>query len=159
WQYGQFRPGALVAGLLWLPWGFCSPLFWGFLDYYSGLGVAFLGLTHLVRLRGLGRGAGWQWGLQGAFVTLRFRWHPAARAVYGVLGGALLLTDAWAAWRRWGQLGRAMQSVRPWLLAVLPSLLLCLYYLVSHRGEGPATTFVWGSLSRKLLRPLAVFRG
>ena len=45
-RLGRYQPAALLAAMLWLPFVFSSQFFWGFLNYYSGFGLAFLVLTH-----------------------------------------------------------------------------------------------------------------
>ena len=48
-RLGQYRLPALLAALLWLPFTFNYHFFWGFLNYYSGLGLSFLVLTLPIR--------------------------------------------------------------------------------------------------------------
>ena len=61
WQHGGFSPAAFAASLLLLPWVLSSQFFWGFINYYSGIGLAFLVLVQYCRLWREGRPWWYRW--------------------------------------------------------------------------------------------------
>jgi hypothetical protein len=157
-QEGEGRPGAWAAALLLLPFVLSSAFFWGFLNYYSGVGLAFLAAVHLRHLDLKARPDIPGLLLHAALVALLFFWHLAVVFIYGVLAGTLLLERAWAL-RREGRgpaacLGRAALLALP----LLPAAVLGGLYLAAKAGA-PAPPSVWGGPVRKALMPLVLFRG
>ena len=82
---------AYGASLLVLPWLLTGTFFLGFLNYTSGLGLAFLAFLNYLRLFERGRAPSWQLALHGGLVALLFVWHLAALGSYGILHASHLL--------------------------------------------------------------------
>jgi hypothetical protein len=155
-RHGQWRPPALFAALLLLPWVLCSPFFWGFLNYYSGVGLCFLALTHYLALRDR---PGTPWlglALHAALVTLLFFWHLAPFVIYGLFVACDLATTAGAAWIRQRRLWAGLARLWPFVLPLVPGLLLFSSYSLGNVGVNPAGGFNWGGWARKLQGPLAL---
>jgi hypothetical protein len=158
WQYGGFKPAAFVAALFLLPWTFNSHFFLGFLNFHSGIGLAFLTLAHFRRLQQKSALRPGSLILHTALVTLLFFWHLAAWGTYCILAGFSWLEDMVAS----GRLVRChpVRLVRPLTcaLVVVPSLALFACYTMSHREPGPLY-LDWGTVSRKAILLLTFFRG
>jgi hypothetical protein len=154
---GGFRPAAWWAALLLLPLSFSGHFLWGFLNHYSGLGLAFLVLTHYLwlakqeRIRPLGL------VVHAALVALLLLWHFAPFGVYCVVLACHLAVTTWQRWRMAGgwiqPLGRAALLALP----LLPALFLYAYYSAHHAGIDPSVRWNWGGWARKLIQPLLLF--
>lgn len=155
-QCGNYRPGAFVAALLLLPLSFSPQFFWGFLNYYSGVGLAFLALVHFGRLCRLERPHAIELTAHALFVTLLFLWHLAAWGIYGVLMGCRLLVLLVRQYRGDGRLGPCVARAVRLVLPALPGLALMAVYRASQAQAGPAND--WGGWVRKLVSPLTLFR-
>lgn len=157
-QVNSYRPQALWAALLLLPWSMSSQFFWGFLNYYSGLGLAFLLLAHGLRLQ-RGQGArSWEWLAHALLVALLFLWHLAAWGIYGILMGSHVIADLAARHRSGAPLGVLAKRGLALLAVCLPSLMLAAIYVWEKTGDGTGETS-WGTVIRKLYMPLTLFRG
>ncbi|MCI0681476.1 MAG: hypothetical protein L0Y71_05175 [Gemmataceae bacterium] len=157
-QANNFRPHALWAALLLLPWSFSSQFFWGFLNYYSGLGLAFLLLTHGVRMHRRQSVRGWEWLVHAALVALLFLWHLAAWGMYGVLMGSHVIADLVTRYRGGSTMGVLAKGVVAFGAVCLPSMVLAAIYVSEKTGDGVGATD-WGTVVRKLYMPLTLFRG
>ena len=157
-RLGQYRPSALIAALLWLPFAFSSQFFWGFLNYYSGVGLTFLVLTHYLRLADLQRIRSIEWAAHALLIALLFLWHLAPWGLYGVILGCHTVARAWTQYR--GGAGLTVSLRRPIIFAAatVPSLLLLAVYLVTRDKAAVDNSFAWGGWTRKALMPLTLFR-
>ena len=158
-ECGTDRPRAFTAALLLLPWVLCNPFFWGFLNYYSGVGLGFLVLAHHLHLSRRERLP--LLGLLGhaLLVTLLFLWHFAVWGTYGVLLGCHLLADILARWSKERRVGPALARAAAWGLTTVPSLILFVVYSRFESGINPLTHIDWGGWSRKARILLTPFRG
>lgn len=150
-QQGKDRPSAFAAALLFLPWTFNGPFFWGFLNYYSGLGLAFLVLTHFIWSHKQQR---IPWGalvLHSFLVTLVFVWHLAPWGIYGVIMGCYLLANGWEVIRTEGKIRETLRRTLLFILPCLPSLILLGWVLAQPRENALAGDFLWGGWIRKLI--------
>lgn len=150
------KPQALAASLLLLPWTFTGHFFWGFLNYYSAVGLAFLVLAHHLRLARRERVPVGGLLLHAALVVLLYFWHLAPWVLYCVIVGCRVA----------GDLVRGPDGVRARLLRgaralapIVPSLLLFAVYFLGNRGVNPEGGWDWGGWGRKLLGPLEIFAG
>jgi hypothetical protein len=146
-----------VASLLLLPYLFNMMFWWGFINFYSGVGLAFLAAVHLRRLTGLTRLTPLEMALHAGFVTLLFFWHLGVIFVYGVLalmivGEKLFSSSQDRSWRE--SLWRSVFL----LLPMAPAAVLGLIYLKNKPADA-VMGYDWGYLSRKATLPLMVFRG
>jgi hypothetical protein len=158
-ECGIDRRRAFLASLLLLPWALGNPFFWGFLNFYSGVGLAFLVLAHHLRLNRQERLPPLGLLVHALLVALLFLWHLAAWGTYGVLVGCHLLTDTVARCRRDGRPGPALARAALWGLAVVPSLILFVVYSRVQSGVDPSEGITWGDPTRKALLVLSLFRG
>jgi GNAT superfamily N-acetyltransferase len=155
-EQGEYRPPAWLAALLWLPFVLSSQFFWGFLNYYAGVGLAFLAAAHLARLDRQGRvGAAWL-AVHAAFAVLLYLSHLAAVFFYAVLAGCMALARLWTLRRAgsgWAEgLGRAALLCLPLLPAVAVHL--------AHSAEAAGTpTLGVADLGRKAIAAAVLFRG
>lgn len=150
-EQGAGGPATLLACLLTLPWLFNSPFFWGFFNFYSGLGVMFAALAHFSRMLRRDRLHLVELLGHSLLVTLLFLWHLAVWGDYGLVMGCLLL--GWWIERR--RFLRALVLVLP----SLPSLGLCVFYFLSNRGQPESGHLLWGTWLRKLETGLSLFSG
>jgi hypothetical protein len=158
-ECGAGRARAFTAALLLLPWALCNPFFWGFLNYYSGVGVAFLALAHYLNLSRRPRLPLLGLLVHAALVALLFLWHLAAWGIYGVLFGCHLLADTLARRSKERRLGPALARASAWVLAVTPSLVLLVVSWRTQNGLDFAAAVEWGGWARKARILLTPFRG
>jgi hypothetical protein len=156
-QTGRYSASSWVASLLFLPLVVSSAFFWGFLNYYSSVGLAFLVVVHLRYLDRRGKPTIQALLIHAALVVLLFFWHLAAVFIYGVLLAAISVTRLLDAWRRGQGLGRSVLHAGVLCLPVLPAIVLYMVYVAQQ--DGGATELVWPTLLRKLATPLTLFRG
>lgn len=156
-QYQPRREASALAAMLLLPWTLNTNLFWGFLNYYSGFGLAFAILGHYLWIERTGRKTFLQLTFHALLVALLFLWHLAPWGIYCVIVGchaAVALADSVGR----GAARRAIASIALTGLAVIPSVVLFAFYLGEKSALNPETGFDWGSWSRKLGMPLTLFR-
>jgi hypothetical protein len=153
------RAGAVVAALLLLPLNLCPFLFWGFLNFYSGLGLAFLALAHYCWLVEQPRARVGHLLLHAALVTLLFLWHLGAWGVYGAVMGCRLLAVLFEAWGKEGAPRAALRPLLTSLLPTVPSLVLCALYLRAGSAMSPDGGAVSRGWTSKLARTALLFRG
>jgi hypothetical protein len=160
-QQGGYRQPALAAALLLLPFSFSGQFYWGFLNYYSGFGLAFLLLVHFSWLSRQERLRPAQLLLHAALVMLLFVWHLAPWTIYGVIMGCLAIAELFKQYRLQGRpLGPALIRFVVLMLPAMPSVVLLAVYSRSNAvGVNPAAGYVWGGWERKLLLPGSLFRG
>ena len=75
----------LAATALLTPWIMNGPFFWGFLNYYSGMGLAFVLLAHREALHGRPRFKPFETAAHSMAVGLLFLWHLFPWAIYVLL--------------------------------------------------------------------------
>src|SRR5208337_1564067 len=160
WTNAGRRAGAVCAGALILPLALNSAFFWGFIKYYSGVGLAFLVLTHQVWLIA-GRRRGWGQGtLHAALVALLFIWHLGAWVIYCVVATCRVAIEVLDSRPDSGRFKARLAIALPWIAMLLPSLALLLVYKIESRGDFAVgfQKYVWGGIIRKLGVPFLVFR-
>lgn len=155
-QEGRWQPAAWVASLLLLPLLLSGTFFWGFLNYYSGVGLAFLAVVHLRALDRADRPTVPALGAHAALVALLFLWHLAALAIYVILLGCVALARLIEERRVGRRLMASLLRAGVLGLPLLPAIGLYLAYATVQ--DGPMTTN-WLSPERKLVMLLSVFRG
>jgi hypothetical protein len=157
WQQGEYQPSALLASLLLLPLNMSGTFFWGFLNYYSGLGLAFLALVHFdflcrqpnLRFSGLFVHTG--------LVTLLFFWHLAPLAIYGVLMSCHVLVDVWQRRQDGSPFGKCLLRGVLLMAPMVPALVLFGVYNDAKADLAPSPSH-WGGWANKLRRPSGLFR-
>ncbi len=146
---------AMAASLLLLPLNMSEALFWGFLNYYSGFGLAFLVLIHFEALVKKGQPGWLELVLHAALIVLLFFWHLMALGIYAVIMAcrvAVLVWDDIVDDRRSiaTSLGRGAVLTAP----LAPSVLL---YAIWSASKIQAPNY-WGTWEEKLALPLHLFR-
>ncbi len=153
WQYGNYSAGSMAASLLLLPLNMSSAFFWGFLNYYTGVGLAFLVLVHFIATARRTRPAVLALLLHAALVTLLFFWHLAAVLIYGVVMAAYNAEILWDSWR-----SRTFKSglMRAFVLSlpIVPSLFLYGIYAATKSTDAN----YWGTWLHKFTLPFVLFR-
>jgi hypothetical protein len=153
-QTGRYSVAAWVASFLYLPLIVNGAFFWGFLNYYSGVGLTFFVVVHL---RYLDRRSGPTIKpllFHTALVVLLFFWHLAAVFIYGVFLAAVVLGRLADRWRSGP---RVAGSVVRAVVLCLPMLPVIGLYLVYAAGEDRGLS--WPSPLRKVLMLFSVFHG
>lgn len=160
-QQGGYRRPALVAALLLLPFSFTGQFYWGFLNFYSGFGLAFLLLVHLGWLMRQVVPRPGQYLLHVALVTLLFLWHLAPWTIYGAIASCLVAADALGRYRQNpGRRAAILRRGAGCLAPLVPAFLLLVGYSLGNAvGVNPAAGYTWGGVPRKLLLPGSLFRG
>jgi len=156
-QVNDGKPSALFAALLLVPLTMSSQFFWGFLNYYSGFGLAFMLLTHGVRLQRRETARVWEWPLHATLVALLFLWHLAAWGIYGVLMGSHVAVELATCNRQGASVGALSKRALAFVALWTPGAMLFAIYLWQKSGDGVGETN-WGTLVRKLYMPLTLFR-
>jgi hypothetical protein len=159
-QQGAYRPSAVAAALLLLPFSFSGQFYWGFLNYYSGFGLAFLVLVHFTCLLRQDRLRLGHLILHAFLVTLLFIWHLAPWTIYCVIMGCFVVSDSWQRYRRGlDRLATLLSRASLFLAPVFPGLLLLTYYSASSEsGVDPTVAYIWGGWLRKVTLPGSLFR-
>ena len=138
------KPQALAASLLLLPWTFTGQFFWGFLNYYSAVGLAFLVLAHHLRLSSpQDRVPVGGLLLHAALVVLLYFWHLAPWVLYCVIVGCRVAADLF---RGPDGVRRAYSAGACALAPLVPSVLLFAVYFLGNRGVNPGSGWDWGGL-------------
>jgi hypothetical protein len=163
------KPGAgtCPASLLLLPLVIGGAFYWGNLNYYSGIGLAFLALAHQDWMIRRKTASPLHLLLHAACVSLLFLWHLADWTIYGVLAGCRLAVELTHT-SRGSEAENDPSRVGTIRIAgvaatVLPSLVL-LYLYKANPAEGSAVDFnlqaqvLWNDLPRKAIYILGVFR-
>lgn len=155
WHHGRYNGASIAASVLLLPLNMAESFFWGFLNYFSGFGLAFLVLVHFEVLVREKRPIAVHVFIHALFVTTLFFWHLAALAIYAVVMAcrvAVLLLYGLLDERQpvWRMLARGVVLSIP----MLPSL--ALYAIWSSTKT--ASENYWGTWEEKLSLPLHVFR-
>lgn len=157
-QQAGRTPAAWIAALLLLPLSFSAAFFWGFLNFYSGFGLAFLALCHYLWLQEQPALRPIHLLLHALLVALLFLWHLSAWGIYGVLMGCRLLAELVQTAREKG-LAACMRPLLTSVLPVLPSLALFALYLSNVSGGiDPGAGVNWGTWSLKLQKLGILFR-
>lgn len=148
----------MAATALLTPWIMNGPFFWGFLNYYSGMGLAFLLLAHREAMRGRPRFRPLETAAHASAVGLLFIWHLFPWAIYVALTSADTLARVFSSGADWKAVAR--RQIAGEVAVVLPSLgLLLLYLLGQEHAVNPNSRFFWGGPVRKLTMWLVAFRG
>jgi hypothetical protein len=153
-QTGRYSAAAQVASCLFLPLIVNGAFFWGFLNYYSGVGLAFLVAVHLRYLDRRGEPTIQSLLVHTVLVVLLFFWHLAAVFIYGVLLTVVVMTRLVDTWRSGYGVARSVMRGAVLCLPMLPVIGL---YLIYATGQGRALH--WPSPMRKLLMLPSVFHG
>jgi hypothetical protein len=132
-----------------------STFFWGYLNYYSGVGLAFLVAAHLRYLDRQGKPTVTALLVHAALLVLLYLWHLAAIFIYGVVLVATIITKLLETWRTTQNFVRPVVHCVLLGLPILPSVGLYLLYLAAYAHD--ATVLSWPPLLRKLLMPLSIF--
>jgi hypothetical protein len=157
-QTGEYSASSWIASLLLLPLLANNTFFWGFLNYYSGVGVAFLVAVHLRHLDRRGEKTIWALLVHAGLLVLLFFWHLAAIFIYGVLLAIVAVT----------RLVKERQAGQHVIRSVMRAVVLCLpmvpaiglYLLYVARLDRGATELVWPPPLFKLEGPpLTLFHG
>jgi len=154
WQYGGYKLSGLVPSLLLLPLTFSSAFFWGFLNFYTSVGVAFLALFHFGIIAARPQPRVLDLALHALLVTLLFFWHLAGFAIYGIVMASQVATRAWQKYRSGAPL---WQCIWPQFLLGLPALPAIALFALYNTGKTDQTDY-WAPLWHKLLLPLYLFR-
>jgi len=156
WQYGGYKLSGLVSALLLLPLSFSNAFFWGFLNFYTSVGLAFVALFHFGVIAARPQPRVLDLVLHALLVTLLFFWHLAGFGIYGIVMAAQMATRAW---QRVRSRGRApfWQCIWPQVLLGLPALPAIGLFVLYSTGKTVQTDY-WAPLWHKLLLPLYLFR-
>ena len=133
-QQGRGRASAFLASLLLLPLNFSPTFLCGFLNYYSGLGLAFLVLAHFIHLNRKPRPGVVELAAHSFLVVLLFFWHLAALVVYGVLAGCYFLSDVASRRQDWKWNG-FLWRLAAFGLPMLPALVLLALYMTTGQSQ------------------------
>ena len=153
---GRWRPAAWVASLLLLPFLLNLPFYWGFLNFHSGVGIAFLAAVHLRTLDRRDWPSAAALAVHAPLVALLFLWHLGVLAIYLVLLGCTGLARLHAEWRAGRGWRRTLLRGAVLALPLLPLVPLQLAYAAQPES---AATLAWLPLGRKLVLLLSIFRG
>lgn len=153
WQYGNYSPASLAASLLLLPLNMSSGFLWGFLNYYTGVGLAFLVLVHFTATSRKEPPGFLDLALHTALVSLLFFWHLSAVVIYGVVMASQNAIRLWQGWSA----GTFKASFTRAVLLSLPMLPSIVFYGAYATIRSPAANY-WGTWWHKLTMPLYVFR-
>jgi hypothetical protein len=155
-QTGRLSAAAWIATLLFLPLIYFT-FFWGYLNYYSGVGLAFLAAVHLRHLDRQDKPAVTALLLHAALLVLLFLWHLAAIFIYGVVLVATIITKLLETCRTTQNFVRHVMHAVLLSLPIFPAVGLYLIYVAAYPHD--AAVLSWPPLLRKILLPLSIFHG
>ncbi len=154
-QYGERSPSAWAVCTLIMPWLLAGTFFWGFMNYYSGVGLAFLAAANHVRIARLERAPVWQLILHSALLVLLYLWHLTSIGIYLVLAGCFMLEGffkagvlAWA---------RTLRVNLPFVVAMLPALAVMIFVMMQPKLNALSGGVVWSTPLRKLVLAFGYF--
>jgi hypothetical protein len=154
-RQGARSGNAYGTSLLVLPWLLTGTFFSGFLNYTSGLGLAFLAFCNYLRLFEKDRAPPIQLVLHGALVALLYVWHLAALGIYVILHASHFLMQM----IKYGPLIVNHREVRRKTLSGLAVLLPAGALIVTQKLTAAPTALeggiVWRSAAEKVTTALA----
>jgi len=148
-QYANGRPSAWAVCTLILPWLMAGTFFWGFMNFYSGVGLAFLAAANHIRMAQLERVPGWQFLPHAALLVLLYLWHLTSFGIYLVLAGSFML-DGFIKARTSTRL-TALHANVPFILATLPAISLMIWVALQPKLNALSGGAVWSTPLRKLV--------
>lgn len=148
-QTGE-RRSAIAVAALYLPWLVTSSFLWGFLNYYSSVGLAFLAMANYIRVYNLPRAGIWQFVLHAAFICLLYLWHLAGFGIYAVLHASHLLWHVVEEKRAGGSPHHILQRFMPFAALAIPALMIAVLAKLGGEGEALSGGVEWVGLVRKL---------
>jgi hypothetical protein len=154
-EHANNYAGAMAASLLLLPLNMSEALFWGFLNYYVGFGLAFLVLVHFESLIKRPSLSWLELALHSVFVALLFFCHLTALGIYAVVVACRVVAIEWDAvveGRR--NIATSLAHGSALLAPLIPSVLLYVIWSASKT----ASPNYWGTWGEKLSLPLHLFR-
>ena len=127
-QIARTGPGISPAALLLLPFVIDGSFCWGFLNYYSGIGLAFLTLAHQDRLIRQRTNPRFELAFHAFCVSALFVWHLAVWVIYGSLAACRIALEVCQGLRdpsqeRGGSI-KVLSRPAAVAAAVIPSVLL-----------------------------------
>ncbi len=153
---GDRRRAAWIAALLLLPFLLSGAFLWGFLNYYVGVGLAFLAAAGLTVLDRRGPLPGWAMLLHGFAAVLLYFAHLSAVFTYAVITGCMALAHIWAEREQGRKWATAMSRAARLCIPLLAAVPLHLVYL----ADGADATLEWSDPVRKAtMLFVGLFRG
>jgi hypothetical protein len=154
-QIARTGPGVPPAALLLLPFVIEGSFCWGFLNYYSGIGLAFLTLVHqdrIIRKRTIPR---FESALHAAFVSALFVWHLAVWVIYGSLAACRIAFEVYhglgASWQERGGFLKSLSRPAAVAAAIIPSILLFFLYEAGASGASAVDLGFLGRIESSIL--------
>jgi hypothetical protein len=148
--------GAAVA-LLALPWLMYRAFFWGNINFYISVGLAFLVIAHWRRLTAAGPPRARQLILHGLLIVAIYVCHFIGFVIYAVMHGATIvesLVPDWSSSQRADRIGRLVgRELLVWAPVVVPMA-------IDRWGNGAAATtgeVLWGTPFEKVRQAAAFF--
>lgn len=154
-QYSKDSSRAWIVSALVMPWLLAGTFFWGFVNYYSGVGVAFLAAANHIRLDRKASAPAWQYAAHAALLVLLYFWHLAAIGIYLVLAGCYMLDRLVRAGFRAAP--RTMLRAAPMLLAMVPALSIMMWVMLTPKLNALAGGVEWSTPLRKLILAFGYF--
>lgn len=158
-QYQHRSASAWAVCALFAPWVMAGTFFWGFMNYYSGVGLAFLAAANHIRMaQAVERGARvplWQYVAHAALLVLCYLWHLTSFGIYLVLAGCFMIERLLRA--GWPRNWRAVLGETPFILAMLPALALMITVILTPKLNALSGGTVWSTPLRKLVLAFGYF--
>ncbi len=145
-QQGSYSRASLAATALLLPWLMAGTFFWGFMNYYSGVGLAFLAAANHVRLASKDALPLWQLAIQAALLVLLYLWHLTSIGIFLVLAGCHALAALNVETSRVAVLRRLL----PLAATALPALAVMISVMLTPKLNALSGGLVWSTPLRKL---------
>lgn len=145
-QQGSASRASLAAACLLLPWLMAGTFFWGFINYYSGVGLAFLAAANHARIAKKDRVPLWQLTVQAALLVLLYLWHLTSIGIFLVLAGCHALSSLSVSTDR-------LKSFRRQILlaaSAIPALVVMISVMLTPQLNALSGGLVWSAPLRKL---------
>ncbi len=153
------RPPALAAALL-LPWLLYGAFFWGFLNFYSGVGLALLAAASAINHASYGRRSRTWLFKQALLVLLLSVWHMTAILGYIVLiacHAAISVPDSERFKRR--SMVAWLRTMLPIVVSTLPGICLIVWMVVLRQDSAVGGVFRMSEPRRKVELLIGFFSG
>lgn len=147
-QYGRHSPQAYAAAAALMPWVLAGTFFWGFMNYYSGVGLAFLAAANHLRLLRKERPGVIQLAGHAGLLLLLYVWHLTSIGIFLVLAGCMTLDILWTNGRK--AFIHSIVRLLPVTATILPAIAVMIAVFLTPQLNALSGGVVWSTPLRKI---------
>lgn len=147
-QHNKRSEAAFAAAALGLPWLMAGTFLWGFLNFYLGVGAAFLAVWNHIRLLQSSRVESWQLIVHSALVTLLYFCHLTSFGIYLIVAGLYTLQCLAQAGDQWKV---ALHRLVLIALTIMPAVIILTRVMLVPKINALSGGVVWSTALRKFV--------